>query len=195
MLYLTKNGRTAEQAFRVLYELCTLTWSYLIIFVVMMFTLLVSGVEHKSGMWPVLLSTPHAKWKHFFVKVILATLLVQLFGLILWLLMGGLGFIFGGTFPEPLLYTAFLFALPLLSFRRLRQSWLKIRIFPSASGWRFSSFMLCCLIGGSHGVRLLNCCGPEHRQTAYYQSHAGVDTGVRYVIFTDFLPKNLFFRR
>ncbi|TWK77318.1 hypothetical protein CHCC20335_3308 [Bacillus paralicheniformis] len=94
-----------------------MTWSYLIIFVVMMFTLLVSGVEHKSGMWPVLLSTPHAKWKHFFVKVILATLLVQLFGLILWLLMGGLGFIFGETFPEPLLYTAFLFALPFVVFQ------------------------------------------------------------------------------
>ncbi|MEC1543702.1 hypothetical protein [Bacillus halotolerans] len=102
-----------------------MSWSYLVILVIITFSLLVTGIEHRSGMWPVLLATPHAKWKHFFMKVLTAAGFVQIFGLCVCLYLGGLGFIFGKSLLEyikmslELLYLPFLLAIPFVIIQTL----------------------------------------------------------------------------
>nr|WGD73453.1 hypothetical protein P5668_21240 [Bacillus subtilis] len=50
MLSLTKNGQSIDRAFEVLYELCVTNWNYLVILVVITFSLLATEMEHRLGM-------------------------------------------------------------------------------------------------------------------------------------------------
>nr|MDH3082887.1 ABC transporter permease [Bacillus subtilis] len=198
MLSLTKNGQSIDRAFEVLYELCVTNWNYLVILVVITFSLLTTEMEHRLGMWPTLLTTPHSKWKHFFVKVITAVGFIQLFGLCVCLYLSGLGFLYGKSFFEyikislELLYLPFLLAIPFV----ITQTLISIIIVnPYISvGIGMAVFLfhaMFALLVASLGSTCLHAI--QYQNNRSFSVTHFVVIGIWCIIHFCFLPKNVFF--
>ncbi|GEM_PF-2079115 len=121
--YQMNNGLNSIQTIQTISNLLQELWSYIVIIVVMIFSSAVAEVEHRSKTWTLLFIAPQPKWKHLAVKVGLAAVLCQLFGLLSWLAISVAGMWNEGSLVQSLAllgrysYGPFLFALPYILFQ------------------------------------------------------------------------------